>query len=133
MKKSIRNYISCFENLSPESVNHLKKCLTEDFIFIDPFNIIRGRDGFESLIKSMFKKLKNPKFKVTFVAEKNPITFLKWNFSCEIFKKKIEFIGVSEITIKRNLISKHIDYWDSGRNFYSNLPIIGSLFRKIHK
>ena len=34
--------------------------------------------------------------------------------------------------IKKNLIYKHIDYWDSGANVYSNLPIIGSIFKKIH-
>ena len=40
---------------------------------------------------------------------------------------------VSEIYIKEKLITKHIDYWDTGRNFYSHLPVIGSIFRGIHK
>jgi len=132
MNKAIKQYIRCFENLSPESTNNLINCVTKDFMFIDPFNKTKGRRSFEKLLKSMFKKIRNPKFKVTYVAESKAVTFLKWNFSCELLKKKIEFTGVSEITVKSNLIHKHIDYWDSGRNLYSNLPIIGRLFRKIH-
>ena len=132
MKKAIKQYISCFENLSPESINYLINCVTKDFVFIDPFNKIKGKQGFKKLLESMFKKLRNPRFKVTHIAEGNTVTFLKWNFSCVVFKKKIEFVGVSEIKIKNNLIHKHIDYWDTGRNLYSNLPIIGWLFKKIH-
>ena len=49
-----------------------------------------------------------------------------------ISKKRLGFNGVSELLIKKNLIYKHIDYWDSGKNVYSNLPLIGSIFRKIH-
>ncbi len=41
--------------------------------------------------------------------------------------------GVSEIHIKNNLITKHIDYWDSGKNFYCNIPMLGKVFKKIHK
>ena len=39
---------------------------------------------------------------------------------------------IVELLVKKNLIYKHIDYWDSGKNFYSNLPLVGSIFRKIH-
>ena len=39
----------------------------------------------------------------------------------------------SNIYIKEKLVTKHIDYWDSGRNFYSHLPVIGAIFRRIHK
>tara|TARA_B100000029_G_C17183454_1_gene817829 strand:+ start:259 stop:660 length:402 start_codon:yes stop_codon:yes gene_type:complete len=132
MKKAIKQYINCFENLTPESINKLINCVTKDFLFIDPFNKIKGRQHLKKLLESMFKKLRNPKFKVIHIAETNAVTFLKWNFSCKIFKKKIEFTGVSEITVKKNLIHKHIDYWDTGKNLYSNLPIIGWLFRNIH-
>ena len=81
----------------------------------------------------MFKRLKKPQFKIIMVYEHKLVNVVKWNFSCEFFKKTISFSGMSEIYIKEKLITKHIDYWDSGRNFYSNLPVIGSIFRGIHK
>ena len=80
----------------------------------------------------MFVKIKNPKFKILNVLEEKNLTLIKWNFEYEGSKKKLNFDGISEIIIKKNLIYKHIDYWDSGANVYSYLPIIGSIFKKIH-
>ena len=80
----------------------------------------------------MFKKLKNPKFTVVDVSEKKSTVYLKWRFECIVFKKIIKFHGISEIYIKNNLVTKHFDYWDTGRNFYSHLPFIGKIFKKIH-
>ena len=58
---------------------------------------------------------------------------IKWNFKCLALKNKIDFDGVSEVIIKDNKVFKHIDYWDSGKNIYAKLPILGFIFRKIHK
>ena len=66
------------------------------------------------------------------ILEEKNLTLIKWNFKYEGSKKKVNFDGISELIIRNNLIYKHIDYWDSGRNVYSNLPIIGSIFNKIH-
>ena len=66
------------------------------------------------------------------VLEDKNLSLVKWNFEYRKSKKKISFNGTSELLIKKNLIYKHIDYWDSGKNFYSNLPLVGSIFRKIH-
>ena len=81
----------------------------------------------------MFRRLKKPKFKITMVYEHKLVNYVKWSFSCEFLKKTISFSGISEIYIRGKLVTKHVDYWDSGRNFYSHLPIIGSIFRRIHK
>mgnify|MGYP003341474966 CR=1 FL=1 len=48
-------------------------------------------------------------------------------------QKQYSFEGMSEIEIKNNLVIRHIDYWDSGRNFYCKIPFVGFLFRKLHK
>ena len=77
----------------------------------------------------MFIKIKNPKFIILNILEDNNLTLIKWNFEYKASNRKISFSGVSEIIIK-NLIYRHIDYWDSGKNVYSNLPIIGSIFKK---
>tara|TARA_Y100000766_G_scaffold218100_1_gene190017 strand:- start:304 stop:597 length:294 start_codon:yes stop_codon:yes gene_type:complete len=94
---------------------------------------IKGKNEFKALLKNMFRRLKKPKFKITMVYEHKLVNFVKWSFSCEFLKKTISFSGISEIYIRGKLVTKHVDYWDSGSNFYSHLPIIGSIFRKIHK
>ena len=85
------------------------------------------------MLKAMFQKTQNPSFKVIYSIGSSKQSIIKWNFSCRIFKKFIEFEGLSEIKIKKGLIIKHEDFWDSGSNFYANIPIVGRLFRNIKK
>ena len=133
MKEALQKYISNFEKLQDDKIDDLLSMVSEKFIFEDPFQKIEGKSKFKGLLKKMFKRLKKPKFKIIMVYEHKLVNVVKWNFSCEFLKKTISFSGMSEIYIKDRLVTKHIDYWDSGRNFYSHLPVIGSIFRGIHK
>ena len=132
MKSITKKYVKSFEQLKISTISNLVDCLHESFVFIDPFNKIIGKKSFRKLLEKMFIKIKNPKFRILNILEEKNLTLIKWNFEYEISKKKINFDGVSELIIRQNLIYKHIDYWDSGRNVYSHLPIIGSVFKKIH-
>ena len=132
MKSITKKYVKSFEQLKTSTIYNLVDCLHESFVFIDPFNKIIGKKSFRNFLEKMFIKIKNPKFRILNILEEKNLTLVKWNFEYEISKKKINFDGVSELIIRQNLIYKHIDYWDSGRNVYSHLPIIGSVFKKIH-
>ena len=133
MKEALQKYINNFERLQDDKIDDLLSIVSENFIFEDPFQKIKGKNEFKALLKNMFRMLKKPKFKITMVYEHKLVNFVKWSFSCEFLKKTISFSGISEIYIRGKLVTKHVDYWDSGRNFYSNLPIIGSIFRRFHK
>jgi hypothetical protein len=132
MKSITKKYVKSFEQLKVSTISNLVDCLHESFVFIDPFNKIIGKKSFRKFLEKMFIKIKNPKFRILIILEEKNLSLIKWNFEYETSKKKINFDGVSELTIRKNLIYKHIDYWDSGRNVYSHLPIIGSVFKKIH-
>ncbi len=133
MDKVLKNYIKSFENLNENNISKLTKLCSEDVIFIDPFNKIKGKKNLEKMLMAMFQKTQNPSFKVIYSIGSSKQSIIKWNFSCRIFKKFIEFEGLSEIKIKKGLIIKHEDFWDSGSNFYANIPIVGRLFRNIKK
>ena len=133
MKQALQKYLRHFESLQENKIDELLSSISENFIFEDPFQKIKGKNQFKVLLKKMFKRLKKPKFKIIMVYEHKRVNVVKWNFSCEFLKKTISFSGISEIYIEERLITKHIDYWDSGRNFYSHLPVIGSIFKGIHK
>ena len=132
MKNITKKYVKSFEQLKVSTISNLVDCLHESFVFIDPFNKIIGKKSFRKFLEKMFIKIKNPKFRILIILEEKNLSLIKWNFEYETSKKKINFDGVSELIIRQNLIYKHIDYWDSGRNVYSHLPIIGSVFKKIH-
>ncbi len=128
-----QRYIECFENLDENNIDELLSCMSDKIIFIDPFNKLVGKYKVNSMLRYMFKKLKNPNFKIIYKTKNRELKIVKWKFSCEFLKKKIQFFGLSEIEVKDNFVIRHEDYWDSGRNFYCNFPIVGNLFKVIHK
>ena len=132
MNKIIQKYIRCYENISLFSLNEIMECIDHNFYFSDPFNTIKGKQEFKKAFEGILKKIKDPKFKIISISQNKSVFFIKWSFS-GTYKKKFSFEGMSEIKVKDSLIIKHIDYWDSGRNFYCKIPLIGFLFKKIHK
>ena len=132
MKEIIRKYITAYENINISSLNDLLDCIDESFVFSDPFHSINDKNEYKKLLINMFRNIVNPKFVIMNIAQNKDVFFIKWKFT-GMYKKEFSFEGMSEVLIKNNLIVKHIDYWDSGRNFYSNLPIVGKIFKKFHK
>ena len=132
IKKVINKYKNAFENLEIKNVQSLLNLVDENVMFEDPFNKIIGKENFKKLLLEMFKKLQKPKFKVLNIFYKQDITIIKWTFSCEILNKEICFDGLSEVTVKNGKIIKHLDFWDSGKNLYTQIPFLGRIFKKIH-
>ena len=132
IKKIINKYKNAFENLEVKNINSLLNLVDDNVVFEDPFNTIIGKDNLRELFLEMFKKLQQPKFKVLSIFYKEDLAIIKWNFSCKKFRKDICFDGLSEVTVKNGKIKKHLDFWDSGKNFYTQVPILGRIFKKIH-
>jgi len=132
IKKIINKYKNAFENLEVTNINSLLNLVDDNVVFEDPFNTIIGKDNLRELFLEMFKKLQQPKFKVLNIFYKQNLAIIKWNFFCKIFRKDICFDGFSEVTVKNGKIKKHSDFWDSGKNFYTQVPILGRIFKKIH-
>ena len=132
IKKIINKYKNAFENLEVTNINSLLNLVDDNVVFEDPFNTIIGKNNLRELFLEMFKKLQQPKFKVLNIFYKQNLAIIKWNFSCKIFRKDISFDGFSEVTVKNGKIKKHLDFWDSGKNFYTQVPILGRIFKKIH-
>ena len=132
IKKTINKYKNAFENLEVTNINSLLNLVDDSVVFEDPFNRIIGKNKLRELFLEMFKKLQQPKFKVLNIFYKQNLAIIKWNFSCKIFRKDISFDGFSEVTVKNGKIKKHLDFWDSGKNFYTQVPILGRIFKKIH-
>ena len=132
IKKIINKYKNAFENLELTNINSLLNLVDDNVVFEDPFNTIIGKNNLRELFLEMFKKLQQPKFKILNIFYKQDLAIIKWNFSCKIFRKDICFDGISEVTVKNGKIKKHLDFWDSGKNFYAQVPILGRIFKKIH-
>ena len=64
IKKTINKYKNAFENLEVTNINSLLNLVDDNVVFEDPFNRIIGKNKLRELFLEMFKKLRQPKFKV---------------------------------------------------------------------
>ena len=132
MNNVVRNYLNCYEKLNMPNLEKMMEMVDEDIFFCDPFHTFKGRKKLGTLLKKFIKKFGEINFKILKVMSIEKHYLVKWKLLTLYRGKKIEFNGISELIIRKNLIVSHIDYWDSGRNFYAKLPLIGKIFQTIH-
>ncbi len=129
-------YVSFYESLTPESLGRLDELCTPDVRFRDPFNDVTGITAYRAILAEMFVQVETPRFQVSDRALSGRVAYLRWDFT---FKPKrggtpwrIE--GMSEVHFdRRGRVSAHLDYWDSGSQFYARLPVVGRLIGFVRK
>ena len=58
MKIITKKYVKSFEQLKLSTISNLIDCLHESFIFVDPFNKIKGKESFKEFLEKCLSKLK---------------------------------------------------------------------------
>jgi len=134
-------YKNIFENLSIDELDLLKNVTSEEIIFIDPFNHVKGQQKFIMIFFEMFNRVQNPKFVVSDYSVSicnldRRIGYMNWNFSGEFKSNNKQFIirGMSEIQFDVNgRIIKHEDHWDSLSQLIFKLPKVGFIIKWFFK
>tara|TARA_B100001093_G_scaffold182333_1_gene174945 strand:+ start:276 stop:704 length:429 start_codon:yes stop_codon:yes gene_type:complete len=131
MKKLyIKNYLKLFTNLNQDNINDFDDLVTNDIIFVDPFNNVVGLNNFKKIFYHMLDNVKQPRFIIINFAKKKDHVYLKWNMSFYAFNALQTIEGMSDITLdEKGKIQSHLDYWDSLNGLYVKLPFIGLLYR----
>lgn len=131
-----KNYAFFFENLNKNLMtNDYKIIFEEDVYFEDPFQKTNDLSSLINIFSHMYKTLEQPSFKVTEIATKDNISYIRWVFKYKTSKdNKIfeSFIGVSRVEFtSKGKVSSHIDYWDSGVNIYEKIPLLKYIIKFI--
>jgi len=130
--------IQFYNDFSPASVARFPEFYSADAWFKDPFNEVRGIAAIQRIFTHMFTQLAEPRFVVTEKVVDANGAMLVWEF---LFRMKrwredeIQVIrGISHLKFDaEGKVLYHRDYWDAAEELYEKLPLIGSIFRFIHK
>jgi steroid delta-isomerase len=132
----VEAYIRFFECMTRGRLSQLHALVTDDIHFVDPFNDVHGVSAMRRIFEEMFDHLEEPRFTVVRTANSGNVWFLRWHFTGrgKSGGKGWTIEGVSELTCAEDgRICSHIDHWDSGRQFYEMLPVLGWLIQFIRK
>lgn len=130
--------IQFYNDFSPASVARFSEFYSDDAWFKDPFNEVRGIAAIQRIFTHMFGQVAEPRFIVTDKVVDTNGAMLVWKFLFRIKRWReveIQVIrGVSHLRFDaEGKVFYHRDYWDTAEELYEKLPLIGSVFRLLHK
>ncbi len=136
--KRINALLRFWQMLTPESVAELGEHYAEDAFFKDPFHEVRGLGPIREIFTKMFRQVENPKFKVTeTIGDENGLV-LVWEMTFRmrsVRPHEVQVIrGASHLRFEESgKVNYHRDYWDTGEELYSKLPLIGGVARLLRR
>lgn len=129
MQAAARRYAAWFETLSPAGIGELDRLVAPSVRFRDPFNDVVGIDAMRRVLEKMFEDVPDTRFTITDIGF-GSVAYLRWHFQ----GGKWSADGVSEIAFDaEGRVTSHIDHWDSGRDIYAKLPVVGAVIRLIRR
>jgi ketosteroid isomerase-like protein len=129
----VARIVDAFEALTEADVARVPELYTDDAIFKDPFNEVRGTAAIEGIFRHMFVALDAPRFVVRDIVVDGDQCFLSWDFLFRMkrFRRDGQCIrGGSHLKLAPDgRIALHRDYWDAAEELYEKLPLVGGLMR----
>jgi len=123
-----------FQTLTPESLERVGEMYAQDALFVDPFNQLTGLTSVRSVYQHMFDTLKQPRFIVTTIVERERDGFMTWDFLFECRGQAQQISGCTQFELNdQGLIVLHRDYWDAAQQVYEKIPLLGSVMRMIRR
>jgi ketosteroid isomerase-like protein len=134
---SLEQLIAFFESISLDTVDQLHAVYTEDVVFKDPFNEVRGLAQVTRIFTHMFSQVDQPRFVVTTHVLQGDQAFLTWDFLFRMkrFSNQEQCIrGATHLRFAPDgRACLHRDYWDAAEELYEKLPLLGSLMRGLKR
>lgn len=109
----------------------LAACATEDVLFRDPFNEVRGHDAMLRVLAHTLANIRDVHLTVLDTAWSDDVAFLKWEMGGRVrYLGDWRVTGMSEIAFAPDgRVAAHVDYWDAAGGLYAHLPVVGPLMR----
>ena len=127
-----RAYARAFEALTPQTLPDLVKLWTEDVVFVDPFNSVRGQAASLAVYRHMYLTTDEPRFQVLDVTASETAAYIKWRMTFRPKGKPRAWTieGMSDLAFAEDgRVRAHVDYWDAANQLYEKVRGLGWLMR----
>ncbi len=136
-EQAAARYQRYYEDLSPATVGDLREIAAPDIRFVDPFNDVTGVDKVVKVMAAGFEDADDLRFDFIDRAAGRPgVWYYRWRCSFRPKRLSGEWVleGMSEVSFDaEGRVVEHLDHWDSGRQFYARLPVLGWLVERIRR
>lgn len=132
----IDQFLNSINSLSHDNVREvLQATYTEDVKFVDPVKTINGLDELTRYFENLYKRVNKCHFILNNYLPNTHCHSLEWVMYLQHQKisknHEIHLDGASFIKFKGERVCHHRDYYDLGALVYENLPVLGSVIKKV--
>lgn len=131
----VGRYAEFFNTMTATTVPELRSLVTADVHFRDPFNDVRGAAVMERIMAHMYESCDEVEFAIVDAMAAGDMAFMSWTFRFRPRRLRgpsWQVAGVTELHFNEaGLVTAHLDYWDSGSQFFARIPVLGWFVRKI--
>lgn len=132
----IENFIKTINSIQHSNVKRiLSETYTDDIVFIDPIKTISGIQNLTQYFEDLYLSVISCEFILKSHVSNSEIHTLEWLMHLQhknLSKgKTIELDGASFIEFIDDKVCYHRDYYDLGALIYENIPVMGSVVKKV--
>ena len=137
----LHDYTDFWHDLTPDTVGDIHPLLHDDVRFIDPFNNIQGRVGFEKVLAKIFHDCRAVVFDAldhgwsatpqALEAKAGAVAYLRWQYRALPKKRDDWWVlnGVTELHFcPEGKLLAHIDHWDSASQIFPKFPMLRQIW-----
>lgn len=133
----LTHFCELFNELDKGNLRKLQQVYSEDICFQDPFGQVTGLDALTEYFAGAYRNVISCRFRFGEPVIQHGHCAIPWVM--ELRHKRIRggqmvaVDGISHLDIRDGRVCYHRDYFDAGQLLYENLPLLGSLIRRIRE
>lgn len=136
MNPLIDNFCTLYQSLNKDNLGRLTEVYSDEVVFIDPMHQVNGIDSLSKYFANLYENMDHCHFHINHVIEQEGQACIVWRmeYSHQKIKngERISVDGASHLQFSEK-IDIHRDYLDLGQMLYEQLPLLGSVIKKIKK
>lgn len=119
--------------LDAAAIDRVAPYYTEDVVFIDPIQTVRGRDAFLEMNKRLIARSKEIRFDVHEVTLAGDHLFATWTMHLRMKgpAPAMRVEGVTHCVLREGRVARHRDYWDLLGSTMASIPLAGVAYKAL--
>jgi len=107
----------------PDAIDGLRAIYTDDLVFRDPIQEVRGIDAFLSMNRRLLARMRTLEWIVVTATGDDEMIFLEWTMRGRTkLGPTVGVDGMTRARLRKGRIYDHRDYWDLGELVASSMP-----------
>lgn len=135
---SLESFLEVYRKLNAQNLHLLDDIYSADISFIDPAHKIEGLAALKKYFYELYQNVSSVSFNFTHHQQRDNDAYIQWQMTlCHPrlnSNREIIVPGASYLNYDRTgKVCFHRDYFDLGTMLYEQLPLLGSIIKRIKR